>query len=237
MLNVHLMAMRTSEGPTHEGREIHEDVMRRRIMDVASTLFLEHGYKGTSVKAIAKLVGCTPGALYWHFKSKAEIFGAVLEENFADFFSRIQANVTANEPDVRLYQLIRSHVLSQLEVHHPQGPAATTFTIAQLVTALPAAKQRKIRRMERDYLEMIEEILQEGVSAGRFEVDHMRTTAFSLINLAEYVIVWFRQNGELTVAETAHLHAILALRLAGADVTRVLPRLAHSGVVEGALAL
>ncbi len=196
--------------------------MRWRITEAASTLFLEKGFKGTSMTAIARLVGVTPGALYWHFKSKADIFAAVLEENFADFFGRIQANVTAPEPDARLYQVIRTHVLSQLEVHDPQGPAATTFTIAQLVTALPAAKQRKIRRMERDYLEMIEQILRDGIDGGVFEIDHVRTAAFSLINLAEYVIIWFRHNGALSVVETAHLHGVLALRLVGADVPSAL---------------
>lgn len=208
--------------------EPHEAELRWRITEAASALFLEKGFKGVSMTAIARLAGCTPGAMYWHFNSKADIFAAVLEENFADFFGRIQTNVNASEPDARLYQVIRTHVLSQLEVHELQGPAATTFTIAQLVTALPESKQQKIRRMQRDYLELIEKILRDGCARSLFEVDHVRTTAFSLINLAEYVIVWFRPNRALSVAETAHLHAVLALRMVSADVPSALAKLRES---------
>jgi len=199
-----------------------EDQMRQRIMNAASTLFLENGYKGTSIAAIAGRVGVTRGALYWHFGSKADIFAAVLEENFAEFFKRMRGAVTAAEPDARLHQLIRAHVLSQLEARHPHEPAATTFTISQLITVLAPAKQRQIRGLERDYLEMVEQILRDGIETGAFEIDHLRTTAFSLINLAEYVIIWFRQNGELSVSEAAQLHAVLALRLVGADVPTAL---------------
>lgn len=206
----------------HSMLGVRENQMRRRIMNAASALFLEKGYKGTSIAAIAGQVGVTRGALYWHFDSKADIFAAVLEGNFAEFFERMRRTVTATEPDARLHQLIRTHVLSQLEAHHPQGPAATTFTISQLITVLAPAKQRQIRRMERDYLEMVEQILRDGIETGAFEIDHVRTTAFSLINLAEYVIIWFRQNGELSVSEVAHLHAVLALRLVGADVPTAL---------------
>lgn len=134
--------------------------------------------------------------------------------------------VTAGEPDARLYQLIRSHVLSQLEARHLDEPAATTFTISQLVTVLAPAKQRQIRRMERGYLEMVEQILRDGVEAGAFEIDHFRTAAFSLINLAEYVIIGFRQNRELSASDAAHLDAVLALRLVGADVPTALRNVA-----------
>lgn len=46
---------------------------RERILDIALELFTEHGYDKTSLRDIAERLGTTKAALYYHFKSKAEI--------------------------------------------------------------------------------------------------------------------------------------------------------------------
>lgn len=54
---------------------------RRRplILDVALELFLERGYKGTSMEAVARAAGVTKPVVYACFTSKAELFGALLD--------------------------------------------------------------------------------------------------------------------------------------------------------------
>ena len=51
---------------------------KERITEEALTLFSEKGYKGTSVKDIADAVGIKDASLYKHFKSKEEIFNAIV---------------------------------------------------------------------------------------------------------------------------------------------------------------
>src|SRR2546428_5484321 len=46
---------------------------RERILSAAAQLFAEHGFASTSMPAIAALSGITAGAIYRHFKSKAEL--------------------------------------------------------------------------------------------------------------------------------------------------------------------
>jgi AcrR family transcriptional regulator len=55
---------------------------RRRplILDVALELFLEHGYKGTSMEAVARAAGVTKPVVYACFTSKADLFGALLDQ-------------------------------------------------------------------------------------------------------------------------------------------------------------
>ena len=43
------------------------------ILEVATRLFVAHGYHGTSVSAIAKATGLTKGALYAHFTGKKDL--------------------------------------------------------------------------------------------------------------------------------------------------------------------
>jgi AcrR family transcriptional regulator len=58
---------------------------RERILDVAMQLFGEHGFRGTSVAAIERAAGLTPGAggLYHHFASKDAVLAAGLERHMA----------------------------------------------------------------------------------------------------------------------------------------------------------
>lgn len=53
---------------------------RRAIMDAALRLFARRGYHGASMAAIAGAVGVSKAGLYWHFRSKADLFRAVFAE-------------------------------------------------------------------------------------------------------------------------------------------------------------
>lgn len=52
------------------------------IMDVARDLFVNNGYQHVSMRQIAKELGCSHGALYYHFNNKAELFFALVKEHF-----------------------------------------------------------------------------------------------------------------------------------------------------------
>ena len=53
---------------------------RERIVDEALTLFSIRVFKGTSVKNIADAVGIKDSSIYKHYKSKQEIFDAIVEQ-------------------------------------------------------------------------------------------------------------------------------------------------------------
>lgn len=53
---------------------------RERIVDEALTLFSIRGFKGTSVKNIADAVEIKDSSIYKHYKSKQEIFDAIVEQ-------------------------------------------------------------------------------------------------------------------------------------------------------------
>ena len=51
---------------------------RNRILDTAEQLFLEKGVSRTSLEMIAHAAGLTRGAIYWHFRNKADLFDAMM---------------------------------------------------------------------------------------------------------------------------------------------------------------
>jgi TetR/AcrR family acrAB operon transcriptional repressor len=52
---------------------------RVRIIDTAEKVFHKKGVSRTSLEDIADAAGVTRGAIYWHFKNKAELFEAMTE--------------------------------------------------------------------------------------------------------------------------------------------------------------
>jgi len=65
---------------------------RHRIVECARQVFSRDGVTNTSLDHVAKEAGVTRGAVYWHFRNKADLFMAVRQETgillrFADFKS------------------------------------------------------------------------------------------------------------------------------------------------------
>ncbi len=56
-----------------------------RIRKAARLLFLEKGYEGTSMDAVAAAAPVSKRTLYHHFASKADLFAAVIDEAWSHF--------------------------------------------------------------------------------------------------------------------------------------------------------
>jgi AcrR family transcriptional regulator len=69
---------------------------RDRILAVASELFTEQGYDGTSLREIAERLDVTKAALYYHFQSKDEILAELLapaDVLLTELLTRLEAAV------------------------------------------------------------------------------------------------------------------------------------------------
>lgn len=49
-----------------------------QLLDAAERVFYEQGVSRTSLQAIAEAAGVSRGAIYWHFKNKADLFSAMM---------------------------------------------------------------------------------------------------------------------------------------------------------------
>ena len=53
-----------------------------QIHIAAKKEFLEKGFKTASLRNIVKMAGVTTGAFYGYYKSKEELFGALVDEQY-----------------------------------------------------------------------------------------------------------------------------------------------------------
>lgn len=68
---------------------------RAHVRDAAFRLFGRHGYDGVSIDTIARAVGLSKGALYWHFDGKEALFKECLQILEALFEEHITAPMAA----------------------------------------------------------------------------------------------------------------------------------------------
>lgn len=67
-----------------EGRRQQQGrASRERLIDAATRLFAERGYRGASVQAIGEAAGISRGSIFWHFGSKEGLLWAVVQRAFS----------------------------------------------------------------------------------------------------------------------------------------------------------
>ncbi|WP_339299871.1 TetR/AcrR family transcriptional regulator [Paenibacillus sp. FSL R5-0623] len=63
-------------------RAVEQELSRERILEAARHLFITKGYRAISMRSIGQHLGYSHGSLYYHFKEKAELFYAIVVEDF-----------------------------------------------------------------------------------------------------------------------------------------------------------
>lgn len=73
-----------------------ENTTKEKILDAALVSFAENGYKGTNLRDLAAGMGLSKSALYKHYKSKEDIWNAVIDRMESYYTARFGSpeNVT-----------------------------------------------------------------------------------------------------------------------------------------------
>lgn len=150
---------------------------REQILTVAAQLFARHGFHGVSIADLGAAVGISGPALYRHFPGKE----ALLAELLVGISEHLLAGGQAREaqtadPHELLAALVEFHAgFAQRE---PELIVVQDRDLANL----PAPDRRKVRRLQRTYVEIWVDALQR---AHGLPLDAARTAAhgtFGLLN-------------------------------------------------------
>lgn len=120
---------------------------RSALLDAAERVFHAQGVSRTSLAEIAQAAGTTRGAIYWHFKDKADLFDAMMQRVILPLeASVLMAGEGMAHPDA-LHEL-RSGLQVALRLIATDSRARRVFEIAshqiEYVGELAAVKQRRI---------------------------------------------------------------------------------------------
>ncbi len=138
---------------------------RDRFIEVARQLFARKGVENTTMNDIASASAKGRRTIYTYFKSKRDIFNAVIERETDQVLSRLRLIVTQPVPaDEKLRQYVAVRFEAMKEVVSRNGSLRAGF----FRDVRKVDRARKI--LSKKEVALIRAILDEGVRAGLFDV-------------------------------------------------------------------
>ena len=120
---------------------------RNHLLDAAERVFLVQGVAGTSLNDIAVAAGTTRGAIYWHFKDKADLFNAMMDRVVMPLQAAMES-VAASQADDPLPHL-RSALRRAMHQTVADPQTRRVFEVAthkvEYVESLCAVRERHVR--------------------------------------------------------------------------------------------
>ncbi|HEY1403520.1 MAG TPA: TetR/AcrR family transcriptional regulator [Pyrinomonadaceae bacterium] len=172
---------------------ITREEVREAILDAADHLLARYGYRKMTMDDIAREVGIGKGTIYLHFAGKEEVTLSHVDRIVERLKERLWA-IARSDADVaiRLRLMLVTRVLFRFDsVQH------YTQSLNDLLAALrPKLLARRARYFE-DEARVFVEVLNEGVSAGVFNVKDALSTAFALLHATNSLLPYSLSTTEL----------------------------------------
>ena len=150
---------------------------RDRFIEVARSLFARKGVENTTMNDIAAASDKGRRTIYTYFKSKREIFNAVIESESDDLLQNLQSIVTKPiSPEEKLREYVSTRMETMREIVSRNG-------------SLRAGFFRDVRKVDRarvviskKEIAMLTRILHEGVALGVFSIPDIKEWAIIITN-------------------------------------------------------
>lgn len=145
---------------------------RAKLVDVARQLFAKKGVEATTMNDIAVASKKGRRTLYTYFKSKDQIYMAVVESELkmlSDTMDKVAKKPTV--PDEKILELITTHLdIIKMAVYRNGTLRADFFRDIWRVEAM-----RKY--FDNNEIKLFREVLREGKEQGLFDIDNIEITA------------------------------------------------------------
>ena len=158
---------------------------------MATELFREKGYSGSSMRDLASVVGIEPASIYSHVKSKEEILSRIcfrLANQFMETMVEIEKENLA--PDVKLKKLILAHV-RVLSINH-----SASIVFWNEWKHLTDPYLTDFREMKSEYEEKFTELIKRGIKEGYFKDIDPKFVAMTILSTLNGISHWYKPNGK-----------------------------------------
>jgi len=148
---------------------------RADLIEAARQLFASKGFDSTTMNEIAELSGKGRRTLYTYFKSKSDVFMAVVDQETSFIIDHIEdilnLQISADEK-LKRYILCRLETVKETVVRNGSLKAAFFRDVIKLEHAR--------RRLDVRELTILRSILQQGIDEGTFDIDNASVVAVTI---------------------------------------------------------
>jgi AcrR family transcriptional regulator len=151
-----------------------KDLNREAILKIAQEIFSKYGYKKTTLDDIANAVRKGKSSLYYYFKSKEDLFQAVIMKEVELLARELDKVVNRNTDPI---DKLRDYMLTKITTF--RNLANFYNALENDVTAIGFIEDVK-NRYEQDEIRLIKRILIEGVRKNEFEIYDFNLAAIGI---------------------------------------------------------
>ncbi len=188
-----------------------ENQRREQILTAALDVIVEKGYEKSRMDDIVTASNLSKGAIYWYFKSKKEVYLALVNHWVFNYSATLNYIVEDQQsPSDQLQALFRYFVNQYEDNPRPFKALMEFWSLA----ARDDDVQQKMHRVYTEFLNLIESILITGVEFGEFDLSDTKIAALSIMVNIEGII-WFTVFDVPGVTATEYIDTISNFILTG----------------------
>ncbi|WP_054686320.1 TetR family transcriptional regulator [Microbacterium sp. No. 7] len=182
------------------------------VITAAVKCFVERGYHGSSMRAIADAAGISVPGVYHHYASKQELLVRILDLTMDDLEWRlVAARAGASGPRGRLAALVEA-----LALYHARRPQLA-FIGASEMRSIEEPERTRIARRRTEVQHMIDREIADAISAGEASSTLPLAPGRAIVTACTSLPQWFDGAGRTSAEEIAAEYARLALAMVHAD--------------------
>jgi AcrR family transcriptional regulator len=152
--------------------------VRAQIVEVARKIFIRYGFRKTTMEEIAAATRKGKSSIYYYFPSKEDIFRAVVEKEASELKEKLEETIYTSDPPIdklKAYILFRLHHVRTLGNFYA---ALNEETLSHMDFILEIRRQ-----FDRDELQVVREILEEGLADGSFQLTSSEIGAIAIATM------------------------------------------------------
>jgi AcrR family transcriptional regulator len=165
----------------------HADVgTRDRILDAAEALFARRGFSGVGMREVAEAAGLGKSSLFHHFKTKVELYAAVVGRILDLIELRLMRTLAQGGPPLERFDRWLDTLIDTL-AEHPAAPRLllrSLFEDDDLTGESP--EERAVEKVIERLFAAASNLLREGMESGLFRMASIPHTLQSLVGLTVY---------------------------------------------------
>ena len=172
---------------TDRPKAVNKPGTRRRILDAALLEFSEHGLAGARVDRIAGLAGANKAMIYYHFKSKKELYGTVMSREMEKIARRVSDSI---DEGVDLPDVLRS-VAENYMMILPGENYFTSIIIREMASGgEEIQKAFKTVITERALPEKLIGMIEAGQNSGKYRKIDSRQAMISFLGMNLFYLIF-----------------------------------------------
>ncbi|HEV2578900.1 MAG TPA: TetR/AcrR family transcriptional regulator [Acidobacteriaceae bacterium] len=177
------------------------------ILETAARLFLERGYRSTSLRELATLLNITKPALYYYFQNKEQMLVDCYRAGISSIEGLLEEGKLEGGSGLERLQKYL-HVYATAIVSHDFGRCVAMLDDSELS---PPAR-REVRTLKRRIDASIREFIEDGMADGSIAECNPKLAAFAAAGAINWIGTWYRPEGGMTGEEIASGFAELLTR-------------------------